>query len=189
MIPPTKLTAAVAAAHKAARLNKTMIELEIKEVAKHGKKHCKFGHEWCEANTAIFFGRRKCIVCAEAKLEELKGCASYLSEQRALEVLKSGMPQSPFCQSCGGLLINAKCTPCYSKMRRERYADMIKQTFGRDVNVRGLKVTKEFFYYMPKQIKSGTHAAWLLDHGIKVKRPVTEEAVDFNVLDDQEDEL
>lgn len=179
---PTKLTPEVAAAHKAAKLNNQMTEIEIKEVAKNGKKHCKHGHLWCVTNTAIYLGRRKCIVCAEAQLEALKGCANYEYERRALEKLKGGMPQSPFCQECGSFLVKAKCAPCYTKLRRERYAEMIKQTYGRDVNVRvrGEQETKDFFYYMPKpKALDGTHAAWLANHGIKVKPAVSTHGVDF----------
>lgn len=188
----TELTPDVAAAHEAVKLNNKMTELEIQEVAKSGKKHCKYGHLWCVTNTAIYLGRRKCIVCAENKLEELKGCANYAYEERALEKLKSGMPQSPFCQSCGNLLVKAKCAPCYTKLRRERYAEMIKQTYGRDVNVRvrGEREVKDLFYYMPKpKERGGTHAEWLANHGIKVKTAVSERRIDFNTpLEDEGDE-
>ena len=189
----TKWTAEAVAAYKAVRLRRQMIEAEGNENPVRDRASCRNGHVWRDTSTAIYHGKRKCILCAEEKLEALVGCVSYLAEKRALERIKSGMPPPTSCQSCGsalikGRLVKGNCTSCYNKLRRERYADMIVATQGRGVKIRGgpraVVAKRGFFYYRPPPPQIGSHAYWLMNNGIKVK---VEKQTDLSV--DEDDEL
>lgn len=189
----TKWTAEAVAAYKQIRLRRQISEAEGSKNHPHDRASCKNGHVWRDTSTVIYYGKRKCILCAEEKLEALVGSVRYLAEKRALERIKSGMPPPTSCQSCGsalikGRLVKGNCTSCYNKLRRERYADMIVATQGRAVKVcgglRAVVGADGLFYYRPPPPQIGSHAHWLAEHGVKAKRA---QKFDLIVFDDKDD--